>query len=80
MLAEVMADVSAGIADAIRIKAGFRKQHQARGFQSGRRQDNYFRFGLIVFSRITIEEGNAGCFSGICYPRSLHRPWNSGAE
>ena len=59
VLAEVVADMPARVADAVGILRRLGKQHQPRGFECRRAQDNRFRFRMIGLAGVGIDEGDA---------------------
>src|SRR5437879_4382356 len=63
VLAEVVPQVPAGIADAVRIQRGLREQHQSRGLERGCRQHNYLGLGFVSLTGIRVDESYAASFA-----------------
>ncbi len=65
VLAEIVADVAAGICQAIGVQPGFGEQEQARGLERGGGQYDHLGPDGVVLPRFRIDEVHAAGFAGL---------------
>src|SRR5437879_12831455 len=73
VLAEVVPQVPAGIADAVRIPRGLREQNQSRGLEHGCRQRNYHDLGFVIPPGIRADESYGSALAGALIHRLSSR-------